>query len=335
MLATTETVPAPRPAVALRTGAQGMRVAIVGAGGVGAYFGARLADAGAEVSFIARGQHLDALRHRGLAVQSIHGGTHLDEVHATADAAQIGPCDVVLFCVKSYDTDAAAQQHLPHLVGDGTMVVSLQNGVDNEERIAAVVSEEHVVGGLAFIFSVVTDPGVISHTAGPARIIFGEMDGRRSDRVEQFLAWCAKAGIDAEVPPDIRQAMWDKFSFICAQSGTTAAVRLPIGAIRDTPETWGLFRRLVEEVYEVARARGVTAEEDAIEARLAFAESLEPDTFSSLHHDLVTGHRMELDGLHGTVVRLAREHGVDVPMTATIHAVLRPWARRNEGEFDA
>jgi 2-dehydropantoate 2-reductase len=312
-----------------------MQVAIVGAGGIGAYFGARLADAGAEVAFIARGQHLEALRERGLAIHSIHGDAHLDEVHATEDAADIGPCDVVLFCVKSYDTDAAARQHLPDLVGDDTMVVSLQNGVDNEERIAAVIGDGHVVGGLAFIFSVVTDPGVVSHTAGPARIIFGEMDGRRSDRVEHLLAWCAKAGIDAEVPPDIRRAIWDKFSFICAQSGTTAAVRLPIGAIRDTPETWTLFRRLVEETYAVARARGVTVGEGAVEERLAFAESLEPDTHSSLHHDLVTGHRMELEALHGTVVRLAREHGVDVPATTTIHAVLRPWARRNEGELDA
>jgi 2-dehydropantoate 2-reductase len=312
-----------------------MQVAIVGAGGIGAYFGARLADAGAEVAFIARGQHLEALRERGLAIHSIHGDAHLDEVHATEDAADIGPCDVVLFCVKSYDTDAAARQHLPDLVGDDTMVVSLQNGVDNEERIAAVIGDGHVVGGLAFIFSVVTDPGVVSHTAGPARIIFGEMDGRRSDRVEHLLAWCAKAGIDAKVPPDIRRAIWDKFSFICAQSGTTAAVRLPIGAIRDTPETWALFRRLVEETYAVARARGVTVGEGAVEERLAFAESLEPDTHSSLHHDLVTGHRMELEALHGTVVRLAREHGVDVPTTTTIHAVLRPWARRNEGELDA
>jgi 2-dehydropantoate 2-reductase len=312
-----------------------MQVAIVGAGGIGAYFGARLADAGAEVAFIARGQHLEALRERGLAIHSIHGDAHLDEVHATEDAADIGPCDVVLFCVKSYDTDAAARQHLPDLVGDDTMVVSLQNGVDNEERIAAVIGDGHVVGGLAFIFSVVTDPGVVSHTAGPARIIFGEMDGRRSDRVEHLLAWCAKAGIDAEVPPDIRRAIWDKFSFICAQSGTTAAVRLPIGAIRDTPETWTLFRRLVEETYAVARARGVTVGEGAVEERLAFAESLEPDTHSSLHHDLVTGHRMELEGLHGTVIRLAGEHGAAVPMTEAIYAVLRPWARRNEGELDA
>ncbi len=306
-----------------------MRIAVIGTGGVGGYFGARLAAAGDEVGFIARGEHGRTLRERGLRLRSTHGDLHLPEVVATDDARDLGPCDVVLFCVKSYSTEQAATQHLPPLMGDDTAVISLQNGMGNLERIAAVVGWEHVLGGLALIFSTITEPGVIEHTAGPARIVFGELDGAARPRTSRFLERCEAAGIDAAVPPDINVAMWDKFAFICALAGTTAAVRLPVGEIREAPRTWQLFRRLVEETYDVARAEGVAVPEGAVEERLAFARSLEPDTHSSLHHDLVTGGRMELDALHGAVVRMADRHGVEVPMSEAVHAILEPWARRN------
>ncbi|MGH3443417.1 MAG: ketopantoate reductase family protein [Nitriliruptorales bacterium] len=306
-----------------------MRIAIVGAGGVGGYFGARLAAAGEETWFIARGAHLDAMQTRGLEVRSVDGDLRLDEVAATDDARDVGPCDVVLFCVKSFDTTTVAEDHLPHLVGEHTAVVSLQNGVDNVERIAAVVGREHAVGGLAFIFSGIVEPGIVAHTGGPGRILFGELDGAASARTERLLEACRTAGIDAAIPPDIRVAMWDKFAFICAQAGTTAAVRLPIGDVRGTPETWALFRRLVEETYAVARAVGVDVADGAVEERLAFAESLEPGMFSSLHDDLVAARQMELEGLHGVVVRLAERHGVEVRATAAVHAILAPWAARN------
>lgn len=309
-----------------------MRIAVIGAGGVGGYFGARLAAGGQDTWFIARGAHLAAMHDRGLEVRSIHGDLRLSDVAATADAGEVGPCDVVLFCVKSFDTTAAAESHLPPLVGDDTAVISLQNGVDNVEKIAAVVGQEHVVGGLALIFSTIVEPGVVAHTGGPARIVFGEMDGSASERTTRFLDACGAAGIDAGIPADIRAAMWDKFAFICAQAGTTAAVRLPIGAVRDTPETWELFRRLVEETYAVARAVGVAVADGAVDERLSFAASLDPEAFSSLHHALVTGRRMELDALLGLVVRLGERHGVPVPASEAVHAILKPWAERNEAQ---
>jgi 2-dehydropantoate 2-reductase len=307
-----------------------MKVAVVGAGGVGGYFGARLAAAGTAVHFIARGAQLAALQERGLEVASIHGDLRLDTVEATGKPADVGPCDVVLFCVKAYDTDAAAADHLPPLVGADTVVVSLQNGIDNAERIARVAGAEHVVGGLAFIIASLRAPGHVVHSGGPAKLVVGELDGSASTRVGRLVGLCEEAGIAAEATTRIREALWDKFAFICAQAGVTAAARLPIGDIRAVPEAWALFRRLVGEVYAVARAEGVDVAEGAVDERVAFAEGLEPASFSSLHDDLVAGRRMELDALHGTVVRLARRRGVAVPMHEAVYAVLAPWAARNE-----
>lgn len=305
-----------------------MRIAIVGAGGVGGYVAARLAAAGEDVHVVARGAHLEAIRARGLRVDS-HLGDVEATVAATDDAAEIGRCDAVLFCVKAFDTDAAVE-HLPHLVDADTTVVSLQNGIDNEERLAAVVGRAQVVGGLTFIFSGISEPGVISHAGGPARLVLGELDGGSSERVERLREACARAGVDAETSDDVRAALWHKYAFICAQAGTTAAVRLPIGDVRDTPASWRLFSRLVEEVYTVARAVGVDVPADAVERRLAFARDLPAGMHSSLHDDLVGGRRMELDALHGTLCRLAREHGVEAPAAAAVHGVLAPWAARNE-----
>lgn len=306
-----------------------MRIAVVGSGGVGGYFGARLAAAGDEVHFIARGAHLEALREHGLRLRSIHGDLHLDEVTATEHASDIGPCDVVLFCVKAYGTEEAARTHLPPLVGDDTAVISLQNGMGNLERIASSVGWEHAVGGVALILSTIAEPGVIEHVGGPARILFGELDGTTSDRTAGFLERCVAADIDALIPPDINVAMWDKFAFICALAGMTSAVRLPIGEIRGSPRAWGQFRRLVEEAYAVARAEGVTVADGAVDERIELAASLEPGVYSSLHHDLVNGNRMELDALLGALVGLADRHGVGVPVAETVLGVLEPWAIRN------
>jgi 2-dehydropantoate 2-reductase len=307
-----------------------MRVAVVGPGGVGGYVGARLAAAGADVHLVARGEHLTALQQQGLQVDSVRGDVHV-EVPAVADAAAIGPCDVVLFCVKAYDTEAAAARHLPPLCGEDTAVISLQNGVDNEERIAEVVGREHAVGGLAQIFAHVARPGVIAHTGGPASLVVGELDGRSSDRLDRFRSWCTQAGVDVGVTDDIQAALWHKFGFICAQAGTTAVVRLPIGDIRQTPETWALFATVVAEADAVARAAGVAVADDALATRLAFAQDLDAGLYSSLHDDLVAGRRMELEALHGTLIRLAREHDVPAPATTAVHALLAPWARRNAG----
>ncbi|MDQ3771014.1 MAG: 2-dehydropantoate 2-reductase [Actinomycetota bacterium] len=305
-----------------------MKVAVFGTGGVGGYFGGRLALAGTEVHLIARGAHLEALRTSGLRVTSPKGDFQVD-LPATDDPSQVGPCDYVLFSVKSFDTDDAAE-HLSTLMGDETAIISFQNGVDNEEKIARVLGREHVMGGAAYIFSTIVEPGVVAHTGGPARIMFGEMDGSRSQRAERFLDMCRKSGIDADLSDEIHRVLWDKFAFICAQAGLTAAVRLPIGDVRTVDQSWTAFRRVVEEVCAVAAAEGVELPSDTVKRHASFAERLEPTGYSSLYDDLTNGRRMELEALHGTVVRRAHHHELSVPVSETIYAILRPWAVRNE-----
>jgi 2-dehydropantoate 2-reductase len=307
-----------------------MRIAVFGAGGVGGYLAGRLAGAGtADVHLLARGRHLDALRRGGLRVRSVFGDLHVD-LPATDDPSDIGPVDVVVFTVKAIDTAGAAAQLGP-LLGDGTAVITFQNGIDNPDVIAATIGSGHALGGVALIFSTIQEPGVIDHTGGPTRFIVGELDGSRSGRAERFVAACAAAGVEAEVTGDIRAAMWRKFAFICAQSGMTAATRLPVGRLREDPATWGMFRRLVEEVCAVAAAEGVELPEATAETIVGLAEGLDADAYSSLHHDLTHGKPLELDTLNGTVVRLGHAHGVPVPMNEAIHALLSPWATPGSG----
>jgi len=305
-----------------------MRVAVYGAGGVGGYFGGRLAQAGAEVHFIARGAQLQALRRNGLTVRSVKGDFHVP-ASATDDPAGIGPCDFVLFCVKAFDTDAAAARLGP-LIGAGTAVLSLQNGVENEEKLARAVGDAHVMGGAAFIFAQIAEPGVIVHSGGPASLIFGELDRRASPRAQRLLACCERAGIAAELSPSIKTVLWAKLAFICAQAGLTAAVRLPIGDIRTVGASWAAFQRLVAEVCAVAEADGTAVPQAARERALALAQAAEPGSFSSLHDDLVAGRRMELEALHGFVVRRAARHGLPVPVSQAVYAILLPWAVRNQ-----
>lgn len=303
-----------------------MKVAVFGAGGVGGYFGGRLAQAGADVHFIARGAHLAALRQRGLVVRSTLGDFEV-RVAATDDPSDIGTCDFVLFCVKAYDTESAAATLRP-MLGDHTAVVSLQNGIENETLIGQVVGAERVMGGAAFILSTIDGPGIIAHTAGPARIVFGELGGAETDRARSLLEWFEKANVGAELSSSIEFVLWDKFAYICAHAGMTAAARLPLGEIRSVPESWAMFRRLSEEVCVLAADAGVSLPANAVEQHLAFASSLEPGTLSSLHYDLTHEKRMELDALHGTVVRLGEARGVPVPMNEAVYALLKPYSLR-------
>ena len=306
-----------------------MKFAVFGAGGVGGYLGSRLADAGHDVHLLARGDHLEALRSDGLRIESIAGDTAVDPP-ATDDPADVGACDYVLFCVKSYDTRAAAADLAP-LIGVDTAIVSFQNGVDNERWLADEVGADHVVGGVAYIFSTIAEPGTVEHTGGPARFVYGELDGRRTDRIEALDdALSASEGIDAVLADDIDVERWRKFAFICAQAGMTAATRVPLGELRETDASWTMYRRIVEEVCAVARAEGVDLPEDTVDQWLAFASDLDPEMTSSLHYDLTHGKRLELDALHGSVVRHAGNVDVDVPMNEAVHAILRPWAVRNE-----
>ncbi|AXG05034.1 2-dehydropantoate 2-reductase [Haloplanus rubicundus] len=304
-----------------------MKFAVFGAGGVGGYLGARLADAGHEVHLIARGDHLAALQSSGLRVESIAGDTAVDPP-ATDDPAAVGPCDCVLFCVKSYDTREAASALGP-LLDDDTAVVSLQNGVDNEAWIAEEVGADHVVGGVAYIFSTIAEPGVVEHTGGPARFVYGELDGERTPRIEALddaLSSCT--GVEAVLADDVRVELWRKFCLICAQAGMTATTRLPLGEIRESEASWTMYRRLMEEVSAVARAEGVDLPEAVVDEWCEFVRDLDPEMYSSLHYDLTHGKRLELDALHGSVVRHAERVGVAAPMNEAVHAILRPWAER-------
>jgi 2-dehydropantoate 2-reductase len=300
-----------------------MKIGVVGAGGVGGYYGARLASSGAEVGLIARGDHLAVIRERGLRVHADDGDFTV-HVAASDDPEEIGPCDAVLFCVKSYDTDQAAALLGP-LLKPETGVVSLQNGVDNEEKIAARIGPRHVIGGVSFILAHIAEPGVVEQVGSVRRIVVGELDGSRGERVERLLAEFREAEIDSDIADDIRVVLWDKFAFLCALAGLTAVTRLPIDTLLQVPETRDLFRQLVGEVALVARAEGVELAEGIVDQKTAFAEALGPDSYSSLHHDLVTGHRLELDALHGEVVRRASRHGIAVPVSAVIYSLLRPW----------
>ena len=302
-----------------------MHVAVMGSGGTGGFFGGLLARAGERVAFIARGAHLEAMRAHGLRVKSRLAGNFTLPVTATDDPREIGPVDLILFCVKTYDTEAALGRILP-LVGPETVVLSVQNGIDNAGRIARVVGPDPVVGAVAHVFSAIEAPGVIAQAAGPGRIILGELAGGTSPRTERIVSMFRHAGIVAELSRDIRVTLWEKFLFICGNGGVTALTRLPLGLIRACPETNALLRGTMEEVEAVARAKGIALPEACIEQVVAFNASVEPEARSSLYYDLVGGRRLEVDALHGTVVRLGREHGVPTPFNFAIYAALKPYA---------
>jgi 2-dehydropantoate 2-reductase len=301
-----------------------VRIAVVGAGGVGCYFGGRLARAGGDIHLLARGRHLRAIRDNGLRISGARGEFAV-ALPATDDPADIGPSNIVLFCVKSYDTEAAVEL-LPPLLHATTAVVSLQNGIDNDEKIAARVGPEHVMGGAAFIFASVVEPGVVHDAGGPGSLVFGELDGSTSARGEALLAMCEKAGIPAELVTDIRVRLWDKFAFICAQAGMTACTHLPIGEVRAIPETWAMFRKIVDEVVALGAAEGVGLPSETGPKIARFAQALPAGGFSSLYHDLVGGRPLELEALHGFVVQRSRAHGLAAPMSEAVYALLKPHA---------
>jgi len=301
-----------------------MRVLVVGAGGVGGFFGAKLARAGVPVTFLARGAHLEAMQRDGLRVRSTSEGEWTVKVDATGDPRALTPADAVLFCVKSFDTTAAAETIRP-AIGPDTAVVSLQNGVDNEEALGRVLGPAHAVGGVAWVFAAIEAPGVIVHRLG-GRMAFGELDGRTSPRLERLHAAFTQAGVPAQLSTDITRVLWEKYLLICAQAGMTALSRATIGAIRSTPESWRMYRRLVEELAALAQASGVRLAPEVVETTVKDAAALAPGVYSSLHHDLMQGRRLELEALHGHAVRLGERLGVPTPMLFAVYAALRPHA---------
>jgi 2-dehydropantoate 2-reductase len=298
----------------------------MGSGGTGGYFGGLLVRAGEDVTFIARGANLAALRAKGLTVNSRLVGDFTVPVQATDDPQSVGPVDLVLFCVKAYDTDAAAEA-VRALVGPGTTVLPLQNGIEAIERLASILSPEHVIGGVALITSNITAPGTVTQTGGAGKIIAGEPAGGESTRIDWLLRTLEHAGIPAQSHPDIQIAIWEKFTFICAFGGLTALTRLPIGPILASPECRALFEGVMKEVVMVAAAQGLVLPADTLERGLALAAGFEPWARGSLLHDLESGRRMELEALNGTVVRLARAHGLTLPYNFVVHAALQPYAK--------
>jgi 2-dehydropantoate 2-reductase len=313
--------------VATNAGHPAPRIAVLGAGAVGAYYGKRLADGGADVTLIARGAHLGALRRDGLTIVEPEGTT-TTRLAATDDAAAIGPVDVVLFCVKSYDTDEAAAGLGP-LLGDGTAVISLQNGIDNEERIAAAIGREHVVGGAAYILAAVREPGVVD-AAGPRQIVIGELEpGPPSERVRAIVDIGRRGRLTVIAADDVRIALWEKYTLLVAFSAMSAAVRLGIGAIRSSPAATAMLGGLMREVWTIGRAAGVPLAGDLVERQMDLLLSRGDDATASLFHDLVTGHRMETDALQGTAIRLGRDLAIPTPWLDAAYAILEPWTLRN------
>lgn len=311
-----------------------MRIAVFGTGGVGGYFGGRLAEAGEEVVFIARGSHLQAIAEQGLRVESVNGDFLIRPAQATGDPAQVGPVDVVLVGVKAWQVPEAAEAIRP-LVGPDTFVVPLQNGVEAPAQLAAVLGEQHVVGGLCRIVSFIAGPGHIRHLGGDPYLAFGELDNHPSERVERLRRAFARArGVTVEVPPDIQAAIWAKFLAISSFSGVGAITRAPAGVWRSRPETRELWQQAMREVMAVAQGRGIHLAEAVVEGATTFMDSLPVDATASMQRDIIAGRPSELESQNGAVVRLGREVGISTPIHNFIYTCLLPQELKARGEAE-
>jgi 2-dehydropantoate 2-reductase len=302
-----------------------MKIAVIGSGGVGGYFGGRLAAAGEDVTFVARGAHLQAIQQKGLKVLSPLGDLHLRSVRCTEDTGSIGPVDVVLIAVKLWSTEEAARSAQP-LMGPDTAAVSFQNGVVAVETLSATLGKDHVLGGVANISALIEEPGVIRHNGTMAILTVGELDGRPSKRTAAFVEACNKAGIQARLSENIQKSIWEKYVGLVAMSAMTALTRLPIGPIREDADTRALLRQIMAEVIEVAKARGIALDADLLEKVARHTDNLPPAMVSSMCGDLRRGNRLELPWLSGTVARLGKELGVATPANQFVYAALKHYA---------
>jgi len=297
-----------------------MRIAFMGSGGLGGYFGARLALAGADVTFIARGEHLEAMQRHGLSVEGPEP-FQTPQVRAVQDPQLAGVQDFVLFCVKLWDTEEALRLIRP-MVGLSTTIISFQNGVLKDELLRTAYEPTRIMGGVAYVATTIDRPGVIRQTGPMQRLIFGEFDGTLSQRAEALLDACLKGGIKAEISTDILRDIWQKYVFLVGLSGTTTTMRSRIGPIRTNPQTRAFLLDVMREVVAVGRAHGVNLDEDYADQRLAFADGVAPDMTSSMHHDLERGSRLEVRWLSGGVVALGQQVGVPTPLNRAIADIL-------------
>jgi 2-dehydropantoate 2-reductase len=300
-----------------------MRIAAMAAGAVGGYFGGRLAAAGHDVHFIARRAHLEALRKNGLKIESVHGDLHLPKVNATDDPRQVGPVDVVLFAVKLWDTETAAELARP-LVGADTRVITLQNGVDSYERVSPILGKEQTIPGTAYIATVLRAPGIVSHTSKFAIMRCGRMDGRADAKLQAFVAEAKAAGIDIQPQDDMNRERWQKFIFLSAMAGANCATREPLGKLLTDPDTRAFYRKLMEECLKVGQKSGARVPDDWVDDRMVFSDNAPPGMKASMLHDLEAGNRLELDWLTGKVVSLGRELGVPTPASEAVYAAVKP-----------
>ena len=307
-----------------------MRIAIMGSGGVGGYFGARLAQAGYDVGFIARGAQLAALREYGLVVESQLGNLSLSKVCATDDPSTLGPVDLVIISVKLWDTEAAAHAISP-IVGPTTTVLSLQNGVQKDDVLRRILGDRPILGGICWISATIARPGVISHTGTVQKIVFGEYDGKRSARAEAFLEACRRASIDVELSLEIRKAIWEKFVFLVGLSATTTAIRLPIGPIRKNPRTRRFLLDIMREVVAVGRAQDVALSAEYAEDLLPFYDGLPMEMAASMYYDLERGNRLEVDWLSGAVAELGQTAGIPTPLNRAVSDILTLHANGRPG----
>jgi 2-dehydropantoate 2-reductase len=299
-----------------------MKIAIMGSGGLGGLYGARLASAGCDVSFVARGSHLAAIRKDGLTVESdAYGTLNLPDVNVTDDPATIGVVDYVLLAVKLWDTESAAKAIAP-LIGPSTAVLSLQNGVIKDDILRRAVGDAPVMGAVAYVATNIARPGVIKQTGPMQRFIFGEYSGQRSPRAERLLEPLLRSGIQAELSDDIRRTLWEKYVFLVGLSGTTATMRSTIGPIRENPQTRAFLHDVMKETVAVGRAHKVNLSADYADHRLAFVDTVPPTMTSSMHHDLDRGNRLEVAWLSGGVVQLGREVNVPTPANRAVWDML-------------
>ena len=303
-----------------------MRIVMMGSGGVGGFFGGRLAFAGEDVAFVARGAHLDAMRRNGLLIENEpQGDIHVPKVTAHEDPARLGPADLVIVSVKLWDTEEAARAIKP-IVGRDTAVLSLQNGVIKDEILRGIFPERNIMGGVAYVATHISRPGVIHQVGTMQRIVVGEYDGRVSDRAKALHEALLRSGVTAELSTDVRRSIWEKYVFLVGLSATTTTMRRPLGAVLEHERSRAFLHEIMREVVRVGRAQGVHLAEDYADQRMAFAKTLPYDMTSSMAHDLERGNRLEVEWLSGGVVKLGKEAGVETPANEAVCAILAPHA---------
>jgi 2-dehydropantoate 2-reductase len=301
-----------------------MRIAVIGAGGVGGYFGAKLAKAGHDVAFVARGAHLEAMRTRGLVVESAGGNIVLPKVSATNDPAALAPVDVVMFCVKLWDVEDAAAQMAP-LCAKGGVVIPFQNGIDSVDILARTLGAERVLGGVAYIAASIRAPGVVAHVGSMARLRVGAFEGRAEREAQAFVDACRSAEIDAELAADIGRAIWEKFVFLNALSGLTCLARQPLGVVRSDPDLRATFEASMRETIAIAATKGFAFDDEFVVRQMRALDALPAEMRASMLGDLASGRRLEAPWLCGRVAGLAAQAGIAAPVNATIYAGLKPY----------